>query len=55
MVRMAESWAAHTCEECGKPGKMRTGGWIRTLCEEHEAERQERYAEQHAKDNGLEL
>lgn len=40
MVRMAESWAALTCEECGKPGVMRSGGWIRTLCDEHEAERQ---------------
>lgn len=24
-----------TCEECGKRGKPRAGGWIRTLCEEH--------------------
>lgn len=39
MVRMAESWAAYTCEECGKPGSTRGGGWIRTLCDEHEAER----------------
>ena len=35
MVRMAESWAYHTCEECGAVGKMRQGGWIRTLCDEH--------------------
>ena len=42
MVRMAESWAARSCEECGKPGKSRSGGWIRTLCDEHEAERQAR-------------
>lgn len=40
MVTMAESWAARSCEECGKPGKSRDGGWIRTLCDEHEAERQ---------------
>jgi hypothetical protein len=45
MVRMAESWAEHTCEECGKPGKSRSGGWIKTLCDEHEAERQARYKE----------
>ena len=45
MVRMAESWAANTCEECGHPGKMRNGGWIRTLCDEHEAERQARMKE----------
>ena len=41
MVRMAESWAANTCEECGSPGKVRTGGWIRTLCDEHAKEREE--------------
>lgn len=23
------------CEECGAPGKLRSGGWIRTLCDEH--------------------
>lgn len=40
LVRMAESWAARSCEECGHPGKSRDGGWIRTLCDHHEAERQ---------------
>lgn len=45
MVMMAESWAAHTCETCGKPGKSRDGGWIRTLCDEHEAERQKQMKE----------
>jgi hypothetical protein len=40
MVRMAEAWAGHSCEQCGKPGERRSGGWIRTLCDEHEAERQ---------------
>jgi len=54
MVRMAESWASHTCEECGQSGKHRSGGWIRTLCDTHEAERQAKY-EKYAKDNGLEL
>lgn len=42
MVRMAESWAANACEECGKPGTARTGGWIRTLCDEHEEQYQQR-------------
>ncbi len=51
MVRMAESWASVTCEECGESGKMRNGGWIRTLCDKHEEERATRFA----KDNGLEL
>lgn len=45
MVRMAERWADHACEECGAPGQSRRGGWIKTLCDEHEAERQERYKE----------
>jgi hypothetical protein len=35
MVRMAESMSALTCEECGSPGRVRRGGWIRTLCDEH--------------------
>lgn len=42
MTRMAESWAARTCERCGMPGKSRSRGWIQTLCDEHEAERQEK-------------
>ena len=42
MVRMAEEWANRTCETCGNPGRQRGGGWIRTLCDEHERERQER-------------
>ena len=45
MVRMAESWAARSCEECGKPGEGRSGGWIRTLCDDHEAERQAKIKE----------
>jgi hypothetical protein len=40
MVRMAEAWADIACEECGAAGKRRSGGWIRTLCDQHEAERQ---------------
>jgi hypothetical protein len=42
MVRIAEAWANHTCETCGERGKQRGGGWIRTLCDTHEAEYQER-------------
>jgi len=45
MVRMAESWADTACEECGAIGKRRSGGWIRTLCDVHEAERQARLKE----------
>lgn len=42
MVRIAEAWASRSCEECGALGKRREGGWIRTLCDHHEAERQQR-------------
>jgi hypothetical protein len=36
MVDMAEAIAEFTCEECGKPGRYRDGGWIKTLCDEHD-------------------
>ena len=39
--RMAESMSAVMCEECGSPGKTRSGGWIRTLCDEHAEGREE--------------
>ena len=58
MVRMAEAWADASCEECGSPGKRRDGGWIKTLCDHHEAERQlkrKQSEEEYAKRNGLEL
>ena len=42
LVSMAESWAGIACEECGGIGERRSGGWIRTLCDKHEAEYQER-------------
>jgi len=35
MVRMAESWSANACEECGAPGTQTDGGWIETLCPAH--------------------
>lgn len=35
MVRMAEIWAGRSCETCGNKGKIRHGGWVRTLCDEH--------------------
>ncbi len=53
MVRMAESWADHSCEDCGAPGTRRSGGWVRTLCDTHEAAREEARAK-YAKANGLE-
>jgi len=54
MVRMAESCAANCCEECGAPGKRRNGGWIRTLCDHHEAEHQERLRTREMKASGFE-
>lgn len=39
MVAMAEYMSKHTCEKCGKPGKLRPGGWVRTLCDEHAKEK----------------
>lgn len=33
-IREAESIAARTCEECGAPGVLRRGGWLKTLCDE---------------------
>ena len=54
MVQMAESFAGNLCEECGGMGQRRSGGWVRTLCDVHEAERNARVEEQCRKD-GLEL
>jgi hypothetical protein len=54
LVSMAEEWADIACETCGGIGKRRSGGWIRTLCDLHEAERNARIEEQARKD-GLEL
>ena len=31
----AESESFQTCEECGAPGKARTGSWVKTLCDTH--------------------
>lgn len=36
LVGEAEDEAERTCEECGRPGFLRTDRpWIRTLCDEH--------------------
>ena len=35
MVQMAEAWASKTCDVCGESGKSRNTGWIRTLCDKH--------------------
>lgn len=53
MVSMAEIWAGHSCEECGAPGKSRSDGWIKTLCDHHATEQDTARAE-YMKHNGLE-
>lgn len=35
MIYMAESMSSVICEQCGNKGKLREGGWLRTLCDEH--------------------
>lgn len=54
MVIMAEAWAGHHCEECGAPGTRRSGGWIRTLCDHHEAKHQESLRAREMKLSGFE-
>ena len=51
---MAEAWASRSCEECGNVGVRRDGGLIRTLCDFHEAEYQERKRTQEMKAGGFE-
>jgi hypothetical protein len=48
LVSMAETWAGNTCETCGNVGISRSGGWIKTLCDAHEAERQEQIKQRFA-------
>ena len=33
LISEAEALSLKTCEECGKPGEERGGGWIHTLCD----------------------
>jgi hypothetical protein len=51
MVRMAESWAGHSCETCGAPGTSGGSGWIKTLCPVHRAEADARYKERFPDEN----
>jgi hypothetical protein len=32
VIHMAESMTGCTCEECGKPGRSNTSGWIKVRC-----------------------
>ena len=40
MVRVAESWADHTCEDCGNKATRQTTGWIKNVCNVHFVERE---------------
>ena len=40
IINEGEAKSEVTCEQCGKPGILRAGGWIRTLCDEHSEGRQ---------------
>lgn len=42
LMDMAERLSEVTCEQCGEPGELRTGGWLKTLCDEHAAQRSAR-------------
>lgn len=42
VLRMAEQMSRCTCEECGASGYPTKTGWIRTLCDTHHKEREER-------------
>ena len=39
LIEAAEDASARTCEECGRPGTLRQGGWWLTLCDDCEAKR----------------
>ena len=35
LISAAENESYKTCEECGAGGVARSGGWIKTLCDDH--------------------
>ena len=41
LVTMAEAMSEVTCEVCGDRGTLRTGGWMKTLCDHHHEEREQ--------------
>jgi|AntAceMinimDraft_11_1070367.scaffolds.fasta_scaffold49548_2 hypothetical protein len=34
-IQFAEAMSGRTCDVCGGVGKLRTGGWLRVLCDSH--------------------
>ncbi len=45
MIASAELAASRTCEVCGEPGELRAGYWLKTLCDKHHFEREEKNKE----------
>lgn len=41
LIRETEIKSGETCEFCGKPGQERSDGWIKTLCDDCNAAREE--------------
>jgi hypothetical protein len=39
LIDEAEEASAKICEHCGQPGRLRTGGWLFTLCDKCDVER----------------
>lgn len=39
LVEAASSASTVTCEMCGEPGVTQEGGWVKTLCPEHQTQR----------------
>ena len=39
-IREAEELSYKVCEMCGKPGTPGGVGWVKTMCPEHQAERE---------------
>jgi hypothetical protein len=49
----AEKKSETTCEICGEKGELRSGGWLKTLCDKHWAENLQNKLEYIMKDNEL--
>jgi hypothetical protein len=45
LISEAEKKSETICEECSQPGTLRTKGWWRTLCDECEEKRKNRWKE----------
>jgi len=53
LVSMAEAMSGVMCEDCGAAGEPNNSGWIKTLCQVHQNEREEKHRA-YAKENGFE-